>query len=192
MCLFEAGAGAIFSSAQAAAAANMAVASFVTTAASMTQMSVNQSAMQRHQQRVYDRQQQIAQAQALSGYSAKQTEWTQQEGAFAAAVMSSSRKASQARAVATVMSAEGGVEGGSVGELLGDITKSESEYQMNLLERRKFEDLAYLRSTEAIQLGQYQAGLNALPQPVPEPDYLGAVLGIGADAYGAYLTTKYS
>jgi hypothetical protein len=193
MCLFGAE-GVILTgmSATAAAAANMAIAALVSTTASLTQQQANQRAMSKHQERVYDTQKKVALAQALSGYSAKQAEQMQQEGAFAAASLSSYRKAGQARAVATVMSAEGGVEGGSVGEMLNEITKSESEYQMALLERRKYEDMAYLRSTEAIQLGQYQAGLNALPQPVPEPDYLGAILGVGADAYGGYLTAKYS
>lgn len=189
MCLFEAG-GMFFAKGQAAAAAaaNMALVSAAATAATMVQAQANQRAMSRYQERVYDRQQEIASAQAISGYAAKQAEYNQKEGAFIAAQLSSARKATQARAVGTVMAAEGGVEGGSVGEMLGDINRAESEYQMSLLERRKYEDMAYLRSVEAIQLGQYQAGLNALPDPVAEPDYLGALLNVGASAYGTYLT----
>lgn len=188
MCLFEA--GGFFATAQTAAAANMAIVSLAATAATMTQARVNQKAIFRQQERVNERQQEIASAQAISGFAAKQAEYTQKEGAFIAAQLSSARKATQARAVGTVMAAEGGVEGGSVGEMLGDINKAESEYQMSLLERRKYEDMAYLRSVEAIQLGQYQAGLNSLPTPVPEPDYLGGLLNVGAASYGSYLTVK--
>ena len=173
-------------SAAAAAAANMALMTAATTAATMAQTSANAKAMAEHQKQQFALQKEVSQADAFSKYAAIADQSREKEIGLSHALLSNRRKAMEASSMSRVMSGEGGVQGASVGLILGDIEKQNQEYQTALIQQQRFEDAQYLRQGDAIQSGQYSALLAAAPSPIPEPDYLGGLAGVGASALGTY------
>jgi len=176
--------------AAAAAAANMALMTAVSTAATMTQAQANASALSKHQQKQHDLQKEVSQADAFSKYAAIADQSREREIGLSHALLSNKRKAEEAKSMSRVMAGEGGVQGKSVGLILGDVEKQNQQYQTALLQQQKFEDAQYIRQGEGIRSGQYSAILSSAPNPVPEPDYLGALAGIGSSALGTYYSAS--
>jgi len=169
-----------------AAALNMALMTAVTTAVQMQQSSANASAMSRHQQQQADLQGEVSKADALSKYAAIADQSREREISLGHNLMENRRKAIESQSLSRVMAGEGGVQGASVGLVLGDLEKQNQEYQMALLQTQKFEDAQFLRKGEAIHSGHYAAILDAAPGPIPKPDYLGALANVGASSLQAY------
>ena len=198
MCIFVAAAPAAGASAAAgisaatAAALNMALVTAAATAAQMAQASANASMMAEHQQNQADAQEKVSKAAAFSKYAALSDRATEREIALSHALEENRRKALEAKSASRVMAGEGGVQGKSVGLILGDVEKQNQEYQTALLQQVKFEDAQYLREGEAIRSGHYAARIAAAPDPVPTPDYLGGVANVFASAYGTYASIEYS
>ena len=181
MCLF-----AVPWAAATVAAANMALMTAVTTGLQMSQQRSNAKAVGRHQRQQHEMQKEVSQADAFSKYAAMADQSRERELALSHTMLENRRRATEAQSMSRVMAAEGGVQGTSVGLILGDLEKQNQEYQTALLQQRRFEDAQFIRQGEAIHSGQYGAILASAPNPIPEPDYLGSLADVGASALGTY------
>jgi len=198
MCLFAAPvvaggvaqAGIAVGSAAVATALNSMIIAAASAAFSAQQQSKNAKAVSQHQKQQYKLQGEISRADAINKYAALGDQSRERELAMGHALEQNKRKALEASSLTELMAGEGGIQGKSVGLLLTDVEKQNQDYQMALIQQEKFHDAQFIRQGQGIQAGQYASLLAAAPDPVPEPNYLGALAGVVAQGWSSYNRVK--
>lgn len=184
MCLFVA--GGIFATVAGATAANAMIVSLASSALTIRQQSQNAKAMAQHQQQQYDLQAEVSRADAINKYAALNDQSREREIATSHSLLENRRKALEAGSLTEVMAEEGGIKGKSVRLALADVEKQNQDFQMALIQQKKFHDAQFIRQGEGIQTGEYAALLSAAPDPIPPPDYWGAAAGAAKAGFGTY------
>jgi hypothetical protein len=179
MCLFAATALGV--------AANTALVSGATAAYGVFAQQQGARATFEHQSRIHRLNRELALEDARNQYEQLSERETQERERTAANIDSIGREATRASGLARTAAGESGVTGASVGALEQDIRRQESRgtlaAQRSLtFNARQLE--AQRRATRSQTQGRI---LQTTPDPVNRPDYFGAALRIGGDAYSAYI-----
>ncbi len=184
MCLITA---AVAGTAVAAATANMAIMAVITTGIQMQQQRANAKSMERAGKQRQAEQKQINDANAMSQYAAIADADREKEIAMSAKKRANQLKADEARAFAVSQAGETGVKGQSVGLMLDDLDKQDSAFVTALDQQEMFQNAQFIRQGERIRAGHQAGYLAAVPDPVPQPNYLQGIVNIGSTALGTYI-----
>lgn len=186
-----------------AAVGQMSAAAIATTQLALTTLSVgvgvaqqaaNARAQEKYQNQQYKAVKEAATANAINQYNALLTRQQQETAAAAQAIDLSSRRAEAAASSARVTAGETGTGGASVAALLNDYRRQELGFAETTIRNQTWQNAQIKLNMEGIRSNQQQAIISAMPKPVQQPDYLGAVLRIGAgvmDAAGTYADIEY-
>lgn len=98
-------------------------------------------------------------------------------------------KAREARSRASVAAGESGVAGASVDALLDDFTRQEATYRFGL--QRQGQQMAVARDLRLKDMGlQSYNNQIAINKPIPQPDYVGSIVGGVSTGLSIYSATK--
>lgn len=160
----------------------------------VAQQAANARAMSKYQNQQYKATKEAATANAINQYNALLTRQQQETASAAEAIEMSSRRAEAAASTARVTAGESGAAGGSVAALLNDFRRQELGFAQTTIRNQTWQNAQIKLNMEGIRSNQQAAIVSAMPKPVEQPDYLGAMLRIGAgalDAYGTYADITY-
>lgn len=158
----------------------------ISTAATMGTQALNMANQKAYQGSMSKAATADANANALQEYSSIQTRQTQEQMSANEAIQRARVQASSAAGSLRVAAGEGGVAGNSVDALHADFERSALNYETSVTRNRAFVDAQLTDQMIAIRAQQRSQILQALPNPVPIPDFIGEA----GNAYGKYLQIK--
>jgi len=121
----------------------------------------------------------------LNRTAAEGTRVIQEQEAAAQAVQQNQIEALKKKATARVAAGEAGVAGLSVDALIADYSRSEAAYREAVKRNLDYEILA---SQDLLKAYRAEAqGRIAYTPPIERPDYIGALLRGGGEAFGTYM-----
>ena len=140
-----------------------------------------------------ERQQKIASQQERQRYLEEVTSLRQQQAqeqvARSQRLQEAELKAKEAKAQAVVAAGEGGVAGLSVEALVANISRKQATYAFS--EQKQAEMMSASRTIEIQSSGTgYQRNMLTINKPIPQPDYVGAILGGAQTGLGTYSTAQ--
>ena len=140
-----------------------------------------------------EQQQKIASQQERQRYLEEVTSLRQQQAqeqvAKSQRMQEAELKAKEAKAQAVVAAGEAGVAGLSVEALVANITRKQATYAFS--ERKQAEMMNTARTLEIQSSGSgYQRNLLTINRPIPQPNYLDAVLDGAQAGMGVYSTSQ--
>lgn len=121
-------------------------------------------------------------ADAHEGLSARHA---QSAEARAERINSVKKEADAARSTATVAALESGASGASVGALLSDFERQETEFVHTTMGNQGFEDDQFSRESDAINTGQTSRIASGIRRRVARPNFLNSALQVGSGAFSA-------
>ena len=138
-----------------------------------------------------EKQQKMASQQERQRYLEEVTSLRQQQAqeqvAKSQRLQEAELKAKEAKAQTVVTAGEAGVAGLSVEALVANISRKEATYAFS--ERKQAEMLNVSRTLEIQSSGTgYQRNMLSINKPIPQPNYVGAVLEGAQAGMGAYST----
>lgn len=188
MCIFLAPAagGTVFSTAAGAAAANMALVSLATTAATMRQQEIQVKAQNKMMTQREEEGTKLAKAN-YDNQVAQATQRTLQEREAAADEISKvTREARKATALASMSAAQRGVMGQGVDQLYADFEAQEMRYHTQVQRSLGFREQAIQDNLESARRGYQSNIMNLQFMPRTGPNILAGALQVGGAAYGTY------
>ena len=154
---------------------------------------VSTAAAQKKAADAQERQQKIASQQERQRYLEEVTSLRQQQAqeqvARSQRLQEAELKAKEAKAQAVVAAGEGGVAGLSVEALVANISRKQATYAFS--EQKQAEMMSASRTIEIQSSGTgYQRNMLTINKPIPQPDYVGAILGGAQTGLGTYSTAQ--
>lgn len=169
---------------------SLTAASFALSAASAgggyLQSKANAKATEAYQKQTFEVNKSLADANAVRAYAALQRRAIEENAMASKSVQNVVDQARQAQGAARTASGEAGTSGNSVDQVYQDFARQEAEYTGTIIRQRVFNTAQLEAEGKAIQLGQQAQIQNAVPQPIEQPNFLGALLRIGEAGTQAY------
>lgn len=160
-----------------------------------SQAKANARVQEKYQNQVYEMTKEAAAANAARQYQALYMRQQQEESAAAQAIDRTVRQAAAAQATARVTAGESGAAGQSVSALMNEYRRQELGFETTTIRNKTWAAAQTQLNAEAIRANQQAQVASAMPRPIEQPNFLGAMLriaGHGANAYalGIEMNTK--
>lgn len=153
-----------------------------TTAYTTYQQKVNADAQEKYQKELHKFNSQVATENALRNYAALQRRQVQEREAAAIDIQQIAAQSTAAQGTARAAAATAGTAGLSVEALVADFERDELAFQDQVRRTSTFRDEQFRLEAEGVRAGLQGQILSTLPQPVQQPDFVGAALRIGASS----------
>jgi len=151
------------------------------------------SALNKHYQKVQDRNNEIANQSALANYEQLLVRREQERAASVQSMLSVTRESAQVAGATTAAAAEnGGGVGQSFSLLLDDFERQELEAITSEQRNQQYIDQQTNESLESVRRDLENARLSNVAPKIQKPSYLNAVLGIGAQTASTYYAANKS
>jgi len=160
--------------------------SVVNTVIQTEQANANARATERHAEAVHDVNKAVAEDDAKNASIALSARSDQDREVANASVSNVVRQSLRQQGAALTQAGAGGVQGSSVGALLGEFQRQELEHQTSTARQIRARNLQLSLESQGIASQSASRILSTQPGPVPRPGALGSALGgVGAAVSGA-------
>lgn len=156
--------------------------SALSTGANLYAQEQQSRALKRHQKGVFLRTVENADSAARSAYSAGLSRIVQERASTALRINQDARGARSAIATVRNLAATRGVSGAAVGDVEQNVAFTNAEFFATRNRQLEWNETQIHRQLEGIRAQQQNRIIGALGQPIPGPDYLGAIGGFLSNA----------